>query len=433
MRWQILFPLAERFGSRNISCKLKTLKEDSQQTFEKRHLRMKNQLHTLLASAQQNVPYYRDLFQSIHFDPEWVKNDIRYVQELPFMTKEIIREQGTRLLNKNVDPKVLHVRKTGGSTGPTLNVYYDDSSLDWTAAENIHVLGFTGHTVCSREVHLASQLPQRMTLSQKISDSLKNLAHNRVVIKTTSLDDITLENIWKQLRSIKPHLVQGSPSTLYALALHLQKKNLPHARLFDAFESTGETLDANKRYTIESQLGCKVYNRYGTAEFGVIAHSHDKYNKLQVVDYLVYPEALSLGNGLNELVLTGLTNIAMPLIRYKTGDIGDVSLENGYYWISKLQGRIHDLIYINQKPYLTTFIQDTLEQIGGVDEFQICINSESEKTLKIVPSPSCNKDLVVKRSQELLGDEFKIEFTNYNGLILQGWRSKFRYVVRNSI
>lgn len=433
LRLKILFPIAERLGGRNISSKVRMLQEDTQLSFAERSARMKRQLYTVLKTAQLEVPYYSDLFNSLGFDPEWIKKDLRYFHELPYLTKDIIREQGSRLLNKTLNPHHLHTRKTGGSTGPTLPVYYNNDSLDWTAAQNIHALSITGHKMCGREVHLASQPAPFSSLRERLSEIFKNFACNRVVLSCASLDDDSLEKIRIQLKNIRPYLVQGAPSVLYALALHIQKNNIPKDRLFYAFESTGETLDDIKRSTIESQIGCKVYNRYGTAEFGVIAHSHELHNKLEVTDYLVYPESYSLGNGLNELALTGLTNMAMPLIRYKTGDICEVTFEKGKYWLSKLQGRVHDLIYINGKPHVTTYLQDMLERVGGVDEFQIYINSQGQKTLKIVPAPSCDKELIVRKSQDILGHDYNVEFTTFNGLILQGWRSKFRYVVKPSV
>lgn len=433
VRSRLLFPIAERFGSRDISSKLKVLKSDAALDWELRKKRLQSQLYTLLCDAQANVPYYTDLFRSHSFSPEWIKSDIRYIQELPYLTKDILREQGHRLLHSSAHGKKLHVRKTGGSTGPTLPVYYDSESLDWTSAEHLHVLGFTGHRMCSREVHLASQLPEAQSLVTRITDTFKNFALNRVVIKTESLDETTLLSIWKKLRTTRPDLVQGAPSVLYALALYLQKNNYPQEQLFDSFESTGETLDDAKREIIKNQLGCKVYNRYGTAEFGVIAHSRDQHDQLEVVDYLVFPESCSLGNGLNEIVLTGLTNPTMPLIRYKTGDIGEVTFANDKYWISKLQGRVHDLIYIKDKPYLTSYIQDVMDQIGGVDEFQVCICPQGQKTLKVIPSSPTQQAVIQQKLQSLFGNEFRIEFTNFGGLVMQGWRSKFRYVVRQTI
>lgn len=432
LRSHVLFPLVELLGQRNISHKLKLLQKDAKLPWSARKARTQIQLSYILSEAQANVPYYKDLFRSLQFDPEDIKIDLGYLNELPYLTKDIIREQGARLLNQSRPRNKCHIRKTGGSTGPTLPVFYDSESLDWTAAEHIHVVGFTGHKLCRREVLITPESTTRSSNKNTIENFIKNFTLNRNIINSGALDSESLEKIWRKLEKTQPYLVQGPPSVLYALALHLESKGMAPQKVFNAFESTGETLDHTKRQAIERQFLCKVYNRYGTAEFGVVAHSRTEYDQLEVVDYLVYPETYSLGNGLNEIVLTGLTNPVMPLIRYKTGDIGNVEFDHDRFWISKLQGRVHDLVYIANKPVSTTFIQNLMDQIGGVDEFQIHICPEGSKILKVVPSNEANKDHLSAKFKKIFGNEFKIEFTSFNNLVLQGWRSKFRYVVRQS-
>lgn len=428
MRSKLLYPLAEIIGNRDILSKLSALQENSEETEHCRKKRVQKQIFEMLKTCQLHVPYYRDLFKSLQFDPECIKSDISFLQEVPFLTKDIVKEQGRRLLNEKLTSN-LHMRKTGGSTGPTLPIYYDTNSLDWTAAENIFVLGFTGYQFGQKEFHIISR-PYEPKTRTKMHSFLKNSALNRYVFECSTLDDESLLKLFLKLKKIRPFLVQGPPSVLYALALFMNKQKLIGRKLFDAFESTGETLDHVKREQIEKFLGCKVYNRYGTAEFGVVAHSRNSYCELQVVDQIVYPETYSLGNGLNELVFTSLKNSAMPLIRYKTGDIGDLFEKNGHFWITKLQGRIHDTVSIDNKPYLTSYIQDIVEQIGGIDEFQISIDADGTKTLKLVASNQTDKNILSEKIKSFFGNEFNIEFVNFSDLVLQGWRSKFRYVVK---
>ena len=146
---------------------------------------------------------------------------------------------------------------------------------------------------------------------------------------------------------------------------------------------------------------------------------------------MIYAESHSLGNGLDELVLTGLTNFSMPLIRYKTGDVGHVLNKNSDSLIHNLNGRFHDVIQIGNNSYPSHFIKDVLENIGGVDEFQIVQKKETnELTLKLVPSNECNKVAIENAIEKNCGLQMKIEWISFEGLIMQGWRDKFKYVVR---
>ena len=78
----------------------------------------------------------------------------------PYLTKDIVREQGGRLLSERFVREKLHVRKTGGSTGPTTPIYYDDEALDWSAAVNLAAREWAGKSLGMKEVHLASRFPE---------------------------------------------------------------------------------------------------------------------------------------------------------------------------------------------------------------------------------------------------------------------------------
>ena len=60
---------------------------------------IKTQLAAHLERAGAEVPYYRELFRRLHFEPATLLRDLAYLQELPYLTKDIIRQQGTRLIS----------------------------------------------------------------------------------------------------------------------------------------------------------------------------------------------------------------------------------------------------------------------------------------------------------------------------------------------
>lgn len=427
----LLYPAAERYLKRDIRSKLVQLRHEHSLSPEERARRQQRQLHEVLGVAKANVPYYRDLFQRIGFDPENVLKSIDYLQEIPLLTKDILREQGTRLINERSLGKMLHERRTNGSTGLVTTVWYDQDSLDWTAAVNLFASEVCGRQQTHTEVHLSSQFLEPIPLKARAIEQVKCWSLNRVNVHTHSFDDTGLAELLSDLRKARAYSVQGHPSTMYFLAVYVRRQGLDAKGLFEAFESTGESLESAKVQLIEETFGCRVYNRYGNAEFGVVAHSNENIDRLEVFDFIAIPESHSLGNGLEEIILTGLTNFAMPLIRYKTGDVGEVTRENGRSYISRLTGRVHDLVEINGRPYPTHFIKDVLERMGGLDEFQIVArNSDPVKTLKIVPNQFMNRAQVEQQVKDMFGSGLRVEYTNFDGLILQGWRDKFRYLVK---
>jgi phenylacetate-CoA ligase len=427
----LLYPLVEQQQQRQILPKLEIIRDFAQLSLEAREQANRQRLYEVVAAAAQSVPYYRDLFRSLGFEPERLRDDSRYLKDLPYLTKDIIREQGDRLLSDRLEKAQLHVRKTGGSTGPSANIYYDQEGLDWTAAANLFVLEWTGKKRYTKEAHLSSEFPEQLPRRDQLREAIKCLALNRVNITTASFEPDALSDILKQLRQARPYSIQGHPSTLYTLALHAKKQGFAWAsRLFQVFESTGEVLELKQRQTIEQVFQCRVYNRYGNAEFGVVAHTeHPQSANLKILDYIVWPEARATEDGLNEMVFTGLTNLAMPLIRYRTGDLGDLIQVDGEFHITNIVGRVHDLVTIGDRYYPTHYIQDLLDRLGGIDEFQLEQVTPERCLLRLVLQPGADATGIHQRVSAWWGDNVAIETVAFDDLKRVGWRAKFRHLV----
>jgi phenylacetate-CoA ligase len=428
----ILYPAAERHLKRDIRSKLSALRHEHSLSRQERENFQQKLLHETLVSAGKHVPYYRDLFARLSFEPDNILKSADYLQELPFLTKEILRDQGIRMVNETMLGKVnLHERHTNGSTGLVTKVWYDDESLDWTAAVNLFASELSGRRIVDTEVHLSSHFINKIPRKDALKEQVKCWALNRVNVHTHTFDSAGLEELLRNLRRAKPYLIQGHPSTLYFLAIHLRETGGNARGLMHAFESTGESLDPAKAHLIAETFGCRVYNRYGNAEFGVVAHSLTDVSELEVLETIAFPESVAGDQGEHELVLTGLRNQAMPLIRYRTGDIGRVTSNQGRTCISKITGRIHDIVEIEGRTYPTHFIKDILERIGGIDEFQIVQREcQPELTLKVVPNEGFCRERVETCVRDLFGNSLRLETSGFDELLRQGWRDKFRYMVK---
>ena len=121
----------------------------------------------------------------------------------------------------------------------------------------------------------------------------------------------------------------------------------------------------------------------------------------------------------------------MPLIRYQTGDFGEIVTKENHDIITNIYGRIHDTVKLNGKTVPTHYIQSFMDEIGGIDEFQIIKNATSRPTLQIVLSADrqTKKESLLKILLLQFTNEFEIVFTDFNGLTRCGWRDKFKYVV----
>ena len=244
----------------------------------------------------------------------------------------------------------------------------------------------------------------------------------------SSFSDTDLEKTLKDLKSIRPYLLQGHPSSAYAIAGYIKKQNLKKRKYCDVFEPSGEMLTEKTVKAIEEYLGAKVTNRYGNAEFGVMAHSkiNDHYTKLKIFERAFYVEKVNSSN----LIVTNFTNYGMPLLRYDTGDLGTVKQEADGRYIYNIQGRVHDTVSINGEDYATHFIMDYLDhKIRNVREFQIILDNSSEPKINIVPEDEADSDRIQAELLRRWPRGLEVNFIKYEELQKVGWRQKYRHVI----
>lgn len=425
----LAYPLAQRIEKREVTTKLSELRSHYRQPLEWRLAKARNALADTLLFAGGEVPYYRDLFASLGFDPEKLRTDPSRLEELPYLTKDIIREQGERLLSRSLVQQRYHACKTGGSTGKSTVIYYDQPAADYSAAVTLYARERIGKRKSEVELHFACRFPDQVDQPWPTREDLKCFAMNRSNIFFDRLDAEGLERIWDILERRRPYLIHEHPSTIYALACH--RENYPRqATPFSVFESSGELLQPYMRQKISEVFGCRVIDRYGLAELGVMAYELDGHEHgLQVLESEGWPESRITEGGAKELVFTGFRNRLMPLIRYATGDCAAVEQNEKGLVLSELVGRIHDIVPLNGVPYATHHIMDILDhRVGGIQEFQIDLRG-SKPLMRIVPESVVEVSRIAERIEAYWPGVFTIAFVGHVDLVRVGARSKFRHVV----
>jgi len=186
------------------------------------------------------------------------------------------------------------------------------------------------------------------------------------------------------------------------------------------------------RKKVEKEYGIPFRSAYGLVETSVLAaecpegggmHTAMDHFIIEVID----PETgknLAPGEE-GELVITPLNNIAMPLIRYRTGDVGSVILYqrckcgNTHQKISLVRGRVSQFIKVGGNRILPMDIEEIVAITPGLgDEYQIIVDSPGElKRLKIkaeIRPETRNQEELKKEMEEMirrnLGIGIEVEF-----------------------
>jgi phenylacetate-CoA ligase len=425
----VAYPIAEKFEKREITPKLKELRAYYKKPFDERIEISKRRLLNILSFAGENVPYYKDLYKKHKFNPQKIQQDIHYLEKLPYLTKEIVREEKDRLLSKPFNEMQHYKVKTGGSTGPSCHFYYDQSAHDYSAAITLFARESIGKHKWIDAIHFACRFPNEPPPKSLRREDFKCFAMNRNNVFFDRLDNEGLEEILGSLKRRKPYLIHAHPSTIYALACYVESKGIKE-HFFDVFESSGEMLQAYMRNRIERVFQCKVINRYGLAEFGVIAYQLEAHNEnMMILNSEGWLENSISNAKQNELVFTGFRNYLMPLIRYKTGDEAKIEKIQKDIYLKNIIGRIHDLVPINGVLYPTHHIMDILDhRVGGIQEFQIDMRS-NPPILRLALEPNISKEDINQKILKIWPQEFLLEFVEQLQFTRHGERSKFRHVV----
>jgi phenylacetate-CoA ligase len=97
----------------------------------------------LLTYAGEHVPYYRELFRTVRFDPRAVRSRAD-LGELPLLTRDIVRERYQDLIDPSHYGK--NIKKgTSGSTGKPLKFEYSRESECWRQAIKLRGYGWAGY------------------------------------------------------------------------------------------------------------------------------------------------------------------------------------------------------------------------------------------------------------------------------------------------
>jgi len=122
--------------------------------------------------------------------------------------------------------------------------------------------------------------------------------------------------------SERPVLLITRPDALMAVLRALRGRTLPGFKRLKAVLTVGTALGDTVRAEAQERLGAEVFNMYASTELGYAALSCPRSNGWLHADQAGHILERA-GDG--ELVCTDLDNALAPVLRYRTGDIGELA------------------------------------------------------------------------------------------------------------
>jgi phenylacetate-CoA ligase len=239
----------------------------------------------------------------------------------------------------------------------------------------------------------------------------------------------------------RPKKLYGYASALAYLASHLEKMGRAvESDWPKAIFTTAEPLLPHQRAAIRDGFHCQIATEYGSRDAGLIAHECPR-GRLHINAERIIVEIAEdkqFGNpGKGEIVITNLLSSAMPLIRYRTGDIGQLDPSpcecgRGLPLLSYVEGRQTDfLVTPSGKVIHALAIIYVLREIPKVKEFQVTQETINEVVIQVVAESSLSRTermALVNRAQMALGKDMKITIEQVEE-IPRLPSGKFRYVI----
>lgn len=220
----------------------------------------------------------------------------------------------------------LHIKKTSGSTGTPMVIGHDVDKRRRTIADTIYFNEVAGQRVGDRLMWLTSARLVPIPRSRRLLQNIIQIDH-------LGLDDTRMEAIVQRLHRDHVNGVLSIPSTLGALARHLERSGGSGGSLgLRVVISIGETLDPGIKQRIEAAFGCPVVDRYANEENGVLACTRPGGDVLFLNRASYHFEFLKVDSdepasagAPARVVITDLYSRATPMIRYDTGDLAVVA------------------------------------------------------------------------------------------------------------
>jgi phenylacetate-CoA ligase len=352
-------------------------------------------LKVTLTHAWETVPYYRAAWRKAGVHPSDVKA-LADLEAFPILTKQDIRRHEKALVSSAFEVSKLRVKRTSGSTGVPLNIRIDEPAVQWKTACTIRSDHWSGYRLGQRVAKVWGN-PEYLQFGWK--GRLRNFFFDRAVyLDTLNLTEERIAVFAAQIRRQRPGLIFGHAHSLYLLACSLRKLKIDDIRP-SGIISTAMLLHDWQRTVIERLFDCPVTNRYGCEEVSLIASECELHRGLHVNCDSVFTElpkpSDDHGDGAGPLLLTDLSNRAMPLIRYQVGDVVVGSSRTcrcgrGLPMLERIEGREADYVLTPSGSLISgiSLTENFALLIHGAAQVQIVQESVEQLLIRLVPDES---------------------------------------------
>ena len=387
-------------------------------------------LQSTLNRVYKNVPYYKQIFDQLGIIPEEV-NSLEDLEQITFTTKVTLRDNYPYGMFAVPLREVVRIHSSSGTTGKPTVVGYTRNDLKHWSELMARVLSAAGVT-------------KDDTVQIAFDYGLFTGGfgfHYGAELIGASVVPTSLASPEKQIhimRDYKTTVLACSPSFALAIAEKMKELGInPNELVLKTGIFGSEPWSEKVREQIQKAFYIKAFDTYGLSEImgpGVASECEYKCGlhlfEDNYIGEIINPdtgEVVPPGES-GELVLTTITKEAMPMIRYRTGDITQFLVETcpcgrTSWRLARFTSRTEDFFVIHGIKIFPFHIETILAQVehtaphyqlvigreGGMDELEVHVEVSENIVFDEVKTLMRIQDEIKSRIFEQLGIHVKVK------------------------
>lgn len=353
----------------------------------------------------ENSKFYREKFDEIGLKPSDIKS-IDDITKLPFTVKSDFRANYPFGLFAVPREEIVRVHASSGTSGKQTVVGYTKNDINRWATCVARALTAAG--VTNSDYVQISYGYGLFTGGLGIHYGVEKLGATAVPTSTGK----TTKQI-ELMQDFKSNALCCTPSYALYMAEKMRDMGIDPIKDLDLRVGVfgGEAWSGNMRTQVEKELGIKAFDIYGMSELQGpgVSFECEAQDGLHINEDYFYPEIIDpqtlkpLPDGeYGELVFTCIGNEALPLLRYRTGDITALYRDEcvcgrTLVKMKKLRGRTDDMLVVRGINVYPSQIEHIILSLGLKPNYQIIVDRKDNLdvlTINIEMSESCFSDSV---------------------------------------